>query len=162
VPAESTLSADITLHRITAADSAPLLVNGSVEKGEYASLATRGEGGPSSADVSAHRWISVDSVVSWFDAWTNMLDFFTVKRRSPSGGGLGTVTIDTEFFEGVRTIAMLFVMYGHTLYFAMLFGYADATKVPDFVMKYDSVGVSHSSLWTRSSFYRHFWCFTCT
>jgi hypothetical protein len=43
--------------------------------------------------------------VSWFDLIENIRDFFTVKARNVG-------SVDTRFFEGVRTIAMLFVLFG--------------------------------------------------
>ena len=49
-------------------------------------------------------------VAKWFSLSSSLRDLFTVKSRN-------VADVDTRFFEGVRVLAMLFVIYGHTLYF---------------------------------------------
>lgn len=52
----------------------------------------------SSATIQLKLW----EIISWFDLVENTQDFFTVKARNVG-------SVDTRFFEGVRTIAMIFI-----------------------------------------------------
>ncbi|CUG88902.1 acyltransferase, putative, partial [Bodo saltans] len=84
--------------------------------------------------------------VSWFDIVENARDFFTVKARNVG-------SVDTRFFEGVRTIAMLFVLFGHSLFFPSLFNYYNATIPVAYLESYASIGVFPAELAVDTFFY---------
>ena len=71
----------------------------------------------------------------WFDIFESIGDLFTVRSRN-------VADVDTRFFEGVRTLAMLFVVYGHTLYFpATNVGDSNIHGILTFLGSYPGIGV---------------------
>lgn len=85
-------------------------------------------------------------VVAWFDVVENSRDFFTVKARN-----IGD--IDTRYFEGVRTIAMLFVVFGHVLYFPTLYNFYNGAQVVSYLKNYGSIGIFPAELAVDTFFF---------
>lgn len=94
------------------------------------------------SDRSSKLW----EFVGWFDLVENARDFFTVKSRNVS-------QVDTRYFEGVRTIAMLFVLFGHSLYFPSIFGFYNAKEPTVYLRSYASIGVFPAELAVDTFFF---------
>ncbi|CUG87430.1 acyltransferase, putative [Bodo saltans] len=109
---------------------------------ERQELLNQGEGEPLPTQRLSIMW----QVVAWFDLIENTRDFFVVKARS---GG----SVDTRFFEGVRTIAMLFVIYGHSLYFPATLNLYNSKVAVSYAESYASVGVFSAQLAVDTFFY---------
>jgi len=78
-------------------------------------------------------------VASFFDVYGGLLEFFEVKRRKAE--------FDTDFFEGLRTISMLFVIYGHTLFFPQQYlGFDNPVNAYQFITTYGSIGIFPAEL----------------
>jgi peptidoglycan/LPS O-acetylase OafA/YrhL len=85
-----------------------------------------------------------------FDLHRNLADFFAPAPRN-------SARTHTDFFEGIRTIAMMFVVYGHTI-FVPLISYGGLYQAReliafDFLADYSSIGLFPSELAVDVFFY---------
>ncbi|CUG88901.1 acyltransferase, putative [Bodo saltans] len=85
-------------------------------------------------------------VVGWFDLVENARGFFNVKSRN-------VANVDTKFFDGVRTIAFIFVVYGHCVYFPAQLNFYNPNETAAFLESYASIGIFPAELAVDTFFY---------
>ena len=94
-----------------------------------------------------HTWSSVVTVSKWFDLRESVGDCLSVTKR-------GAGTINTQFFEGIRVIAMLVVVYGHTIYFPQTAArFVNVTQLLDYLNGYTAIGIWPGLLAVDTFFY---------
>jgi peptidoglycan/LPS O-acetylase OafA/YrhL len=85
-------------------------------------------------------------VIGWFDLVENTRGFFSVKSRN-------VANVDTRFFDGVRTIAFIFVVYGHCVYFPAQLNFYNPNETATFLQSYASIGIFPAELAVDTFFY---------
>lgn len=136
------------LYRIFKGEEVPYYDSAAYEE-SLADLATPLGGGMGAPEENRAKGIADAAlrICNFFNLWKNWLEFIEVKERH-------NALTDTRFMEGLRVIAMLFVVYGHTLFFPnSTFGFENETEAYAWITTYHAVGLFPAELAVDVFFY---------
>ena len=86
----------------------------------------------------------------WFDLFENVREFFNARSRSTK---VTAGVVDTQFFEGLRTLAMMFVLYGHCLFFPLQSGISNSHTAMVWLRSYAGIGIFPAELAVDTFFF---------